>query len=161
MTGRLMYDLPHWRSEIALKHPAGAVINSRLRASWPGAPDYSRLRVRLDPHTADPLPPLRNSPQFYVTSYAGEVLTQINDILENVSTDPDRDSLGSVLDTLYWATGGDSGYRPIMTYYHGRETGPVVFSGFPLWYFQRSHAIELGDFVLQNIWRLPREPLPR
>jgi len=162
MTGRLMYDLPHWRSEIALRRPTGAAVNLQLRANWPGAPDYSRLRVRLDPRTADPLPPLRNSAQFYVTSYAGEVLTRINDILENVSTDPDRNSLGSALDTLYWAIGGDTGYhQAVMTYYHGRETGPVVFSGFPLWYFQRSHALELGDFVLQNIWRLPREPLPR
>ena len=44
-----------------------------------------------------------------------------------------------------------------MTYYHGFESGSVVFSGFPIWYFQRSQSMKLADFVLQDIWRLRRE----
>ena len=44
-----------------------------------------------------------------------------------------------------------------MTYYHGSESGSVVFSGFPIWQFQRSQCAALVDFVLQDIWGL----LPR
>ncbi|MEY4375340.1 MAG: hypothetical protein RL760_1507, partial [Candidatus Eisenbacteria bacterium] len=46
-------------------------------------------------------------------------------------------------------------------YYHGREGPPFVFSGFPIWYFQRAQAISLLDFVLQRIWGLSRRPVTR
>ncbi|HVP14997.1 MAG TPA: hypothetical protein VMS88_05605, partial [Terriglobales bacterium] len=161
VAGRLMWDLPHWRSEIRVKKPAGAGINNQLKASWPGAPNYSLLPRGLDPHT-DPLPPMRGPNQFYATTYWGEVLTRTNDIDEDFSDRPDTVVTRSALDTLYWATGGDVTYHcPVMTYYHGTETGSVVFCGFPLWYFQRAQAMQLGDFVLQKIWGLAREPLPR
>jgi hypothetical protein len=48
-----------------------------------------------------------------------------------------------------------------MTLYHGLENAPFVFSGFPLWYFSRAQAIQLGDWVLHDLWHLPREPLWR
>jgi hypothetical protein len=48
-----------------------------------------------------------------------------------------------------------------MTYYRGLECGPVMFSGFPIWYFQRAQAIQLVDFVLQQVWGLTRQPVPR
>jgi hypothetical protein len=47
-----------------------------------------------------------------------------------------------------------------MTYYHGSEGGPVVFSGFPIWFFQRSQCQALADFVLQDIWGLSRSSAP-
>jgi hypothetical protein len=48
-----------------------------------------------------------------------------------------------------------------MTLYHGGENPTFVFSGFPVWYFQRAQAIPLVDFVLQRIWGLSRQPVPR
>jgi hypothetical protein len=36
-----------------------------------------------------------------------------------------------------------------------------VFSGFPIWYFQRSQTIDLVDFVLQRLWGMSRRPVPR
>ncbi len=161
LVGRLMYDTAHWRSEIALKTAYGAVKNAALAAARPGSLDYSLLPATLaarSPRT-DPLPPLRSNTTFYQTSYAGEVLTKPNAILE----DPDSDQEPApVLDTLYFATGGNAGQGlPIMTYYRGAEGGATVFSGFPLWYFQRAQAIQIGDFVLQRIWGLSRAPVPR
>jgi hypothetical protein len=62
------------------------------------------------------------------------------------------------LDTLYLAVGASTpSPLPVMTYYHGFDSGPVVFSGFPPWYFRRSQAQGLVDFVLQDIWGLQRQ----
>jgi hypothetical protein len=56
------------------------------------------------------------------------------------------------------ALGGTTGGRyPVMTYYHGSQSAPMVFSGFPIWYFQRQQCQNLTDFVLQDIWGLPRQ----
>jgi len=45
-----------------------------------------------------------------------------------------------------------------MTYYHGFETPQMVFSGFPLWFFQKAQARGLADFVLRDIFGLARAP---
>jgi hypothetical protein len=45
---------------------------------------------------------------------------------------------------------------PAMLYYHGRENGPVLFSGFDLWSWSRSDARSLVDFVLRDVWGLTR-----
>ena len=156
-----MYDGPHWRSRIARKWPTWAGVNRTLVGLWPGAPDYSALPPRLEART-DPVPPMRNPTTFYPYEYPAEALTLSNDVVEDVGSDPDHPVMASVLDTLYYIVGGNSApAQPVMTYYHGREVGPVVFSGFPLWYFQRSQAMQLGDFVLQRIWGIPRAALPR
>jgi hypothetical protein len=47
-----------------------------------------------------------------------------------------------------------------MTYYHGFQSPQMVFSGFPLWQFQRAQARALGDFVLRDIFGLDRSPTP-
>ncbi len=58
---------------------------------------------------------------------------------------------------LYTAVGGSMpGALPVMTYYHGFESGPVVFSGFPVWYFRRDQCQRLMDFVLQDVWGLDK-----
>ena len=162
--GRVMYDVAQWSSEISLRQPTAVERNPALAATWPGAPDYSALPPRLDaraPET-DPVPPERSAELFYPASFAGEVLSKPDPILEDTGDDPDHPVVESVLDTLYFGAGGDVGTaQPIMTYYHGRAGGPTVVSGFPLWYFQRSQAIQLADFVLQRIWGLPRAALPR
>ena len=78
----------------------------------------------------------------------------------------------SVLDTLMMLQGGNlrnpfdaNGNRTFqsvtMTYYHGLESPPVVFSGFNIWSFNRNDCIQLVDFVLQQIWGLPRQGVVR
>jgi hypothetical protein len=161
--GRLMYDNSHWRSEIRVLRSIQAVRSARAVGGWPGAPDYSALPPLLmgkSPET-DPLPPLRTA-NFYLTSYAAEHLHMPNDIAEDGDPDPSTFTPVSTLDTLYETLGGQAGSGwPVMTVYHGSENPLFVFSGFPVWYFQRSQTIELVDFVLQRLWGHQRRPVPR
>ena len=161
--GRMMYSGPHWKSEITVSQPRRAERSAVFRP-WPGAPDYSVLPALLRERTSetDPVPPMRGATTFYATSYWGEFLTRPNEVVEDVDPNPDIYQEGAALDTLYYALEGNAPPgKPIMTYYHGSEVGPVVFSGFPLWYFQRAQAIQVADFVLQGIWGLPRAPVTR
>ena len=109
----------------------------------------------------DPLPPLRGS-DFYLIGYPAEHLSQPDAVIEDTDPDPARDRPASALDTLYVTAGGAAGSNwPVMTLYHGTESTPFVFSGFPLWYFRRSQGIELVDFVLGRVWGLSRRSVPR
>jgi hypothetical protein len=67
-------------------------------------------------------------------------------------------SIESALDTLLEVVGGavQPSPSPAMLYYHGRENGPVLFSGFDLWSWSRSEAQSLVDFVLRDVWGLTR-----
>ncbi len=144
VAGRVMYHTAHWRSSIREYSPMRATIHP----AFAGSPLPAELREKTV--ATDPLPPLRRyASQFYLTSYPGETLN-----LPNVVAD---------LDTLYFATGGDmqGAVLPVMTLYHGPDSGPCIFSGFPLWYFQRGQAIQVADHVLQRIWGLPRRAVPR
>ena len=164
VAGRMLFHTAHWRSEVRTRSPMRAARNGQLLSTGPGAPDYSTLPVTLQERTtaSDPLPPMRASNAFYATSYKGEVLSQPNPIVEDLGTDPEHPLTTSVLDTLYYAAYGDAGAQePVMTYYRGRECGPVLFSGFPVWYFQRAQAIQLVDFVMHQVWGLTRRPVPR
>src|SRR5262249_28135759 len=114
----------------------------------------------------DPPPPLRACNSFYLPpSYNAEYIGRVpqfgsvpNFVREDTDPRPNHEELQSTLDTLYLATGGSvPGVLPIMTYYHGFESGPVVFSGFPIWHFQRAQCQGLVDFVLQDIWGLPKQ----
>jgi hypothetical protein len=153
-----MYDDAHWRSEIKVLSSFRAVRSARAVGGWPGAPDYSALPDPLlekSPDT-DPLPPLRTG-NFYLTSYAAEVLSKPNDVVEGAAA-----ARASTLDTLYETQGGAIGSGwPVMTVYHGSENASFVFSGFPIWYFQRGQTIALVDFVLQRLWGLSRKPVSR
>jgi hypothetical protein len=156
--GRLMHDAAHWRSEIKVLRSFRASRSARAAGGWPGAPDYSVLPDELLEKSidTDPLPPLRGG-NFYATAYAAEVLSKPNIIVEGFAPDAI-----STLDTLYETQGGEIGSGwPVMTLYHGGENAPFVFSGFPIWYFQRSQTIQLVDFVLQRVWGLERRPVAR
>ena len=161
--GRMMYDHAHWRSEIRVLRSIQAGRSARAVGGWPGAPDYSTLPPLLmgkSPET-DPLPPLRTA-NFYLTSYAAEHLHKSNDIAEDGDPDPSIFTPVSTLDTLYETLGGEAGVGwPVMTVYHGSESPLFVFSGFPIWYFQRSQTIDLVDFVLQRLWGMSRRPVAR
>jgi hypothetical protein len=125
--------------------------------------------VSLNPRTctSDPPPPQRFCNSFYLlASYPAEFIGRTpgnssppNYIREDVDPRPDFVREESTLDTLYAATGGAmSQPLPVMTYYHGGQTPQMVFSGFPLWYFQRKQVIELIDFVMQQIFKFPAPP---
>jgi hypothetical protein len=70
----------------------------------------------------------------------------------------------SVLDSLYrmdtFQLPPTPAKRVCMTYYHGVENPPVVFSGFDLWSFVRDDCQALVDFVLQDVWGLPKGAAP-
>jgi len=52
--------------------------------------------------------------------------------------------------------------RPIMTLWHGGGFGErQVFTGFQLWYWRRPDQIKIVDWVLQTVWGLPRQNVPR
>jgi hypothetical protein len=180
--GRMMYDFAKWQSQVTVSGAVEAGKNvpavTLKEGSSPGRPwlngpigrtdwplDYGLLPDRLysnggdasDPNPADPVPPLRNPNNFYLSDYPAEILTLQNFIREDV--DP-SDGLQeeSTLDTLLvtWAPSIFFVRRPLMTYYHGPSNSRFVFSGFPLWYFHRSQQVQIADFVLSEIWRLPK-----
>jgi hypothetical protein len=67
-----------------------------------------------------------------------------------------------VLDTLYVANGQslpDPTENPanvVMSYYHGHDSTPFVFTGFNIWGYRRSDCVQLIDFVLQRLWGMSR-----
>ena len=67
-----------------------------------------------------------------------------------------------VLDTLYVANGPslpDPTENPanvVMSYYHGHDSTPFVFTGFNIWGYRRQDCAQLIDFVLQRLWGLSR-----
>jgi hypothetical protein len=140
-------------------------------------PDYQKLRdagsgaPMLAPRTcaSDPPSPLRDCGSFYlVGNYSAEFMGTLssaapsNVIVEDADPNRDVENRQSTLDTLYFVSGGVAPYgRPVMTYYHGFEGGPTVFSGFPLWYFQRTQASRLSQFVLTDIFQIPRAATAR
>ncbi|MFN8587398.1 MAG: hypothetical protein U0704_06310 [Candidatus Eisenbacteria bacterium] len=160
--GHFMFTFPHWRSEITLNTVVRAGRTPNLRGDWAGAPDYSRLPVLLaEKSTAtDPLPPYRTTSDYFMRSFIGEYVSKPLSVIE--TDDTPEGTARSVLDTLFTTQGGVAGPGwPIGTLYHGRESGPVLCTGFPLWYFQRPQAIELLDWVLQDWWGMTRRPEPR
>lgn len=166
--GRMMYDLAGWRSEITVgssaqaTQPVGGIRNA------PGAPDWSELPAYLFGKSAatDPIatyaPNRSSASDFYQSSYAAEVISKPNEVEEDFDPSPVGVDLRAAVDTLYLTVGGTAGSdRPVMTLYRGPRSAPLVMSGFPLWHWQRAQQIQIADFVLQRLWGLPREPLPR
>jgi hypothetical protein len=172
--GRFMYDFAHWQSGIRIVPAQRALLNAPLATGdpttapgrgWPGQPPYEKLVTHVPillPRTCatDPPSPLRDCGPFYlIGTYTAEFLFRPNAIVEDVDPRPNHETPMSALDTLYMALGGTTGGRfPVMTYYHGSQSAPLVFSGFPVWYFQRQQCQALTDFVLQDVWGLSKQP---
>jgi hypothetical protein len=151
-------------------------------------PDYRRLPAALDRKVTgtEPVPATRAAAPtsfFAKPSVAIEYLRQPNHVLEDVDPDPGRVSERSVVDTLLrseavlagqyvaWEAGGIDPLThlrrpgsvqgtPLMTYYHGLEGPPLVFSGHDLWNYRRDQLTRLVDFVLQDIFQLRKSPVP-
>ncbi|HET9233156.1 MAG TPA: hypothetical protein VFP10_03355 [Candidatus Eisenbacteria bacterium] len=163
---------PEWRSTYSIGRGwSGHGVDRTL-----SQPNYGKLvnsgdvaMSILSPRTcaSDPPPPQRFCNSFYLVAgypaeYIGRVAGQSsppNYIWEDFDSRPNQERLESTLDTLYSAIGGSMPAQlPVMTYYHGLESGSVVFSGFPVWYFQKAQCQKIVDFVLQDIWGLAKQP---
>ena len=108
----------------------------------------------------DPLPPLRTPSQFYTFNQAVEFLNAPNAILEDKHpTQADPSAPSSTLDTVYVVVspllpeqGPDPAHdrivNPCMTWYHGRDNGSLMFTGFEPWAFSRANCVQLIDGVL-------------
>jgi hypothetical protein len=144
---------------------------------WSGEPlrdpRFTTLPTRLmfKVASSDPVWPNRTSGSFYVGSgYSGvdlEFLSQENHIIEVEAKNPSpvhREEF-QTLDTLYLAYGMHpamlqtrlgEGVNACMTYYHGRDCGPVLFTGFDIWHWTRADCVQLVDAVLHGLWGLSR-----
>lgn len=182
---RMMYDFFHWRSEFVTGRATNRIVKSEAaRGGWSHpnrdgtatitAPNYALLPAEMRRKTAgtDPVPATRPAgvgSAFYQTVLDAEYLSVPNFIVEDVDPNPDFVSEQSTLDTLFALDAfagnlhpsGSTFPRPTMTYYHGSESAPMVFSGFNIWNYARQDCIQLVDFVLQEIWGLPRAMIDR
>jgi hypothetical protein len=160
--GRFMYDLVHWRSEIKAA-TAPMFVNRYLGRSpvWPGVPDYGRLPAQLGAKSAalDPFPPGRSGQSgsvFYKSTLDAEFLS-----LQNFITENGESTLDSLYRIITFALPPVTHQRVNMTYYHGEENAPVLFSGFDIWSFTRADCQALVEFVLQDVWGLARTAPPQ
>ena len=158
----------HLRSRIAATRSQPAINRSAAaRGGWSGhgldgalaAPDYTRLpgALLLKTPATDPLPPTRLDGQANLF-YSGT--TSIEYAHGSIVTEdfgaPGAPRVESALDTLLEAVGGtiQNAPAPAMLYYHGRDNGSVLFSGFDLWSWSRADTQALVDFVVHDVWRL-------
>jgi hypothetical protein len=147
---------------------------------WPGEPlrdpRYEFAPQRLQPRTptTDPLSlvPFRTNSTYYVgnvaysnSGFCIEYMTYENFILETEQATPDSSYEFAALDTLYNVYGtrysrellqAGSGVNAVITYYHGKENGTVLFQGCALWDFQRTQCQQFVDFVLGQLWGMPK-----
>lgn len=174
---RLIYSMGHLKASLAAARLGGLTFERSPAAvgGWAGhgmngtlsAPDYTRLpgSMRLRDPGVDPLPPTRLASQgglYYPGSSDVEYVVEQNIILEDMDPDAAVVRMETTLDTLMQASGTGllRSQAPAMTYYHGRENGTVVFTGFSLWQWTRPDAQALVDFVLSDIWKLSRAGNP-
>jgi hypothetical protein len=164
--GRFMYDETHWRSEFK----AGAIPAVGIERAPSPPLSINRVPLELFPArldrrspATDPVPPLRTASAFYTATVALEFLSKDNWIIEDVRSGrclPARPR--STLDTVYVAFGpslpdpAEQLWIPVMTFYHGRDNGSLMFSGFAPWAFSRAGCDHLIDAVLGGVWHLNR-----
>ncbi len=147
---------------------------------WKGEPlrdpRFAGLPIQLrgkDP-SSDPIWPSRVTSSFFVGNPVYSPYGVDLEFLDkpNVVFDVERKNPSPVhswevqtLDTLYLAYGATAGMlRPeegegvnaCMTYYHGRDCGPVLFTGFDIWHWRRADCVQLVDVVLRDVWGMSR-----
>ncbi|MCC6349361.1 MAG: hypothetical protein IT347_07210 [Candidatus Eisenbacteria bacterium] len=183
--GRMSWDAAHWQSEFVASRPvtlprrSAAAVGGWTNPGWKfngtiTAPNYALLPAFMRRRAlalGDTLPPTRAgfAASYYSTAInpAVEYLTLENRIFEDIDQSPLVENQASVLDTLYELQGGAlatafTGQRPVaMTYYHGVNAPEFVETGFDLWTWARADVQALTDFVLQQVWKLPKSaPAP-
>jgi len=166
--GRFMYDLAAWRSEI--KVVSAPVTIRRFLGRNQNAPPPLPPEMRKRTAANSPFPPGRagqGASLYYRTSFDIEFLSRPNLIWEDVDPDPDVYREESTLDTLYevvsFALPATSEHRVVMTWYHPIHQPPFMFTGFSNWDFVRQDCQDLVDYVLRDVWGLPKQvpPQPR
>jgi hypothetical protein len=152
LPGLFPYQVLHMRADVRQVQATQIQLSSRI------PPSFSGLTMLAHRNTGDPLPPLRD-----VVPAAPFVETVVKPlrIIEDIDPDPNRADSVSVLDTLYISVGGSALGSPSGFYYHGTENPSIIYLGFDLWMWRRAQLIQTIDFFLQNLWGLPRDPLPR
>ena len=180
--GRFMYDIAKWQGEFRVLKAVATVQRSLGRFRSTG--EYAGLPLRLEAKTSatDPLAveaPTRTSSAFFQTGFDFEFM-QVEDNRVVQDVDPDQDVLDeqSTLDTLYRVFASTlrepsqdvegSPRQVTMTYAHGPppQNQTFVHSGFPLWFFRREQSQQLVDYVLGQMWGIPKAgvsaaPIPR
>jgi hypothetical protein len=169
--GKLLYDAGHIRSALSGSVSGAEPTRSdAARGGWSGhgpagdlaAPDYTKLPsvLRFRTPNTDPVPPTRpaQTTLYYGTSASNEYISAPNEIAEDFDASDAGVRLESTLDSLYDVSSPQLcvSPAPAMVYYHGRENAPFVFSGFDLWSWRRADCQGLVDFVLSDIWKLPK-----
>jgi hypothetical protein len=164
--GAFMYEYPAWRSAIRpVTTPSPSI--QRYLGRKEGGSEYGRLPARMELKTQATDPPSRYAPYrtdpriFLQTSVDLEYLLQGNHVIEDYGT-PGRPDLRSTLDTLYHADASTlpnedtNPYNVVMTVQRSRTRGPVVFTGFDLWHYQRAQLVAMVDVVLQDVFGMAR-----
>ena len=184
--GCFLYDFMHLRSELNTAGTASVQFTrgEQLRGAIPYLPAFAGPGSATD-RTHDPrIGPsaARNEalwsglPRFTLALYRGAnpdidqrsinmtwYISQPLSIVEGTG-----DQVESVLDTLYLlqarnynGNGGNqsiSDGQPNAVYYHGSEHGPVVWFGFPIYYFERDQARQAVATVLTVLGVAPNAP---
>jgi hypothetical protein len=152
LPGRFPYDVLHMRADMKQAQITQVNASSRRPAAFAG---LVSLRHRS---TADPWPPFRTSvPRYPWVEYLNKGLH----VYEDANPDPFVFDSLKALDTLYTAHGVGATGQPCGFYYHGAESPPLIYLGFDLWIWQRAQLIQTFDVLLQSVWGLPRQSLPR
>jgi hypothetical protein len=178
--GCFLYDYLHIRSEL---NTAGTVStqftrNEQIKGAIPYLPEFSgpatdtdrSLDPRIGPAAARNVPLWEGLPRFTMASYRGAPAdpAQRSINLTWYISKPLRvvENGESVLDTLYLlqargytGNGGNasaSDAMPNAIYYHGSEHGPVVWFGFPMYFFERDQARQAVATVLRVLGVEPR-----
>jgi hypothetical protein len=180
--GCFLYDFIHLRSEL---NTAGTVSvqftkNDQLKGAIPYLPEFAGPATdadrshdpRIGPSAARNVPTWSGLPRLTLAAYRG------------ASADPEQRSINltwiisrplhilegedSVLDTLYLlqargytGNGGNlstSDAMPNAVYYHGSEVGPIVWFGFPLYFFEHDQARQAVAKVLGVLGVAPLAP---
>jgi len=180
--GCFLYDFMHLRSEL---NTAGTVSvqftkNDQLKGAIPFLPEFAgpgsdadrAHDPRIGPSAARNLPLWSGLPRFTIASYRGAnadpAQRSIN--LTWYVSKPLRiiEGEASALDTLYLlqargftGNGGNASLSdgmPNALYYHGSEHGPIVWFGFPLYFFERDQARQAVATVMRVFGVDPAAP---
>ena len=139
-------------------------MSALVPATNPNQWSSTSIPIRQFVHDSPTVPNLRNVTrlQFECVTGTAAGTTGFDEVVIASTLDV------PVLDTLYYAQApavltrvrnndSDPGdYKVVMTYYHGHDSQPFIFSGFSLWTFKRTQLQQLVDFVMQRLWGLQK-----
>ena len=183
--GNFLYDFPHLRSQLitgGLASSPALTQNQQLRACIPYLPQFAGPATntdrshdpRIGPSAARNLPQWDGLPQLTLAAFRG---ANVDPNLRSVSltwcinqplfvTEGTGQDFQSTLDTLYLFQARTldlnhvqvppSDGFPNAVYYHGADSGPVVWFGFPLYYFELDQARACAEVVLRNFGLTPK-----